>query len=124
MASLTLGPQPEVAGGGLEAIAAWLARFPVSAWATFPVLEFAANVVLFLPAGILWVLWTGGRRWWLAAAAGLALSAGIELTQAVALADRVPDVRDLVANTLGALAGAAVGTAFHSKRIDDAIGKA
>ncbi|WES64919.1 VanZ family protein [Microbacter sp. GSS18] len=116
VASLTLGPQPEAAGGGLEAIAAWLGRFSVTAWVTFPVLEFAANVVLFLPAGVIWVLWAGGRRWWLAALAGLALSTGIELTQAVALADRVPDARDLVANTLGALAGAGAvaGTAARA----------
>lgn len=36
---------------------------------------------------------------------GLALSGAIELTQALFLDTRVPDARDLLANTLGAVVG-------------------
>lgn len=105
---LTLGPQPESANGGLQAIADLLAAWPPTAWVTYLMLEFLANVVLFIPAGVLVVVWAGGARWWLGPLVGLALSASIEGIQAVALPDRVADVRDLVANTLGALLGAAV----------------
>jgi len=111
VASLTLGPQPEAAGGTLVALGDWFAGWQGTAWLTFAVLEFVANIVLFVPLGVLWVAWTGPRRWWLAALAGLALSGAIEATQALALPDRFPDVRDLVANTLGALIGAAVTAA-------------
>ncbi|MCR2812202.1 VanZ family protein [Microbacterium sp. zg.Y1090] len=106
LASLTLGPQPEGAGGTLKALSETFATLPVTAWLTYPVLEFTANVALFTPVGALWVLWTGPRRWWLATGVGLALSAAIELTQAIALPARYPDVRDLIANTLGAAVGA------------------
>ncbi|RLK48976.1 VanZ family protein [Microbacterium telephonicum] len=108
LASQTLGPQPETAGGVLSALTDWFAQWPASAWLTYPVLEFTANVVLFLPVGILWVLWRGGRGWAWAAAIGLAVSTAIETTQGLLLPDRFADVRDLVSNTLGALLGAAV----------------
>ncbi|MCX6502191.1 MAG: VanZ family protein [Microbacterium sp.] len=105
LGSLTLGPQPEGAGGGLRAMAAVFATWPVTAWLTFEVLEFAANIVLFLPAGLLAALWLPPRRRWLAVPAGLVLSAAIEAAQALFFADRVPDPRDLLANTLGAAVG-------------------
>ncbi|KAA9130654.1 VanZ family protein [Microbacterium caowuchunii] len=72
-------------------------------------LEFLANVVLFVPAGALALLWLGRRAgWWWAAAIGLALSGTIEGVQALMLADRVADVRDLLANTLGSVLGALI----------------
>lgn len=108
LARLTLGAQPTEATGSLHALADWFAGSPVTAWVTFPVLEFAANIALFVPAGVLGVLWFGARRWWIAVVVGFVLSAAIEATQAMLLPDRVPDVRDLVANTAGALLGAAL----------------
>ena len=116
LASLTLGPQPETVGGTLVALGDWFGSWQGTAWLTFPVLEFVSNVVLFVPLGVLWVCWTGGRPWWLAALVGLALSGAIETTQALALPDRYPDVRDLVANTLGAVLGAGVAAAAAADR--------
>jgi glycopeptide antibiotics resistance protein len=105
LASVTLGPQPEGVGGTLATWAAWFSTWlPV---VTYSVLEFTANIALFVPAGVLGVLWLGRRRWWLAVPVGLALTCAIEAVQALALPDRYPDVRDLVSNTLGALIGAA-----------------
>ncbi|MBD7956903.1 VanZ family protein [Microbacterium sp. Sa4CUA7] len=121
LASLTIGPPPEGAGGALRDLASWFDGWAATAWLTYPVLEFAANVALFVPLGVLWVLWAGTRRWWFAAAAGLILSVAIELTQALALPDRYPDVRDLIANTLGsalgAVAVAAVAVATRRRRL-------
>jgi glycopeptide antibiotics resistance protein len=85
---------------------------------TLPVLEASANVVMFLPFGVLGVpLLRGAARGrgaavpgaWravgLVTLAGAVLSAAIELTQNV-LPGRVPTVQDVVLNTAGALLGA------------------
>ncbi|MCT9820586.1 VanZ family protein [Microbacterium sp. W1N] len=117
LASQTLGPQPEAAGGVLSALTALMATSSVTAWITYPVLEFVANIVLFVPLGVLWVGWAGRRRWWWAAAAGLLVSAAIEATQGLLLPDRFADVRDLVSNTLGALLGAAAVAAVTRPRL-------
>lgn len=105
---LTLRPvpyEPEVQGL-VDLVVAWFARSDVTAWLTLDRVEFLSNIGLFLPFGALAVLW--GARWWLAVVSGLAASGVIELVQLAFLAERVPDVRDLVANTTGAAVGAAL----------------
>ena len=89
----------------LERLLAWFARHAATAWITFERVEFASNVAMFVPLGVFAVLWFGVRGWWTAPVLGLALSGAIELTQALFLDTRVPDARDLVANTLGAVVG-------------------
>ncbi len=107
VAWLTLRTRPygDVIAGGLDRLLAWLAAHGSTAWITFDRVEFAANVAMFVPLGILAVLWFGVRGWWSAPVIGLAVSAAIELTQAALLPDRVADVRDVVANTSGAVVG-------------------
>lgn len=83
----------------LDALTAW----PASAWVTFGVVEFTANVIMFVPLGMLCVAWR--RPWWQAIAAGVGVSASIETVQLLFLPTRVADVRDVVANTLGAVIG-------------------
>lgn len=105
---LTLRPvpyDPEVQGI-VDLVVAWFARYEATAWLTLERVEFLSNIGLFVPFGALAVLW--GARWWLAIVSGLAVSGVIELVQLTLLAERVPDVRDLVANTTGAAAGAAL----------------
>ncbi len=85
---------------------------------TLPVLEASANVVMFLPFGVLGlpllrdaVARRGrrapgvGRAVALVTLAAAALSTAIELTQ-ILLPGRVPTVQDVVLNTAGALLGA------------------
>lgn len=106
LARLTLVADDAAGTGGI--LRAWAEAFgavPWTRWITFDLLEFTANIVLFVPAGLLGALWLG-RRWWLAIPIGLAISAGIETTQGLALAGRVADVRDLVSNTTGTVVGA------------------
>jgi glycopeptide antibiotics resistance protein len=107
VAWMTLRPAPyePEAGEFLQRLLDAFARSPVLAWITFDVVEFTANVVMFVPLGILCLVWFGARRWWTAPVAGLALSGAIELAQATLLDSRVSDVRDLIANTLGAVVG-------------------
>lgn len=70
-------------------------------------LEFLANIALFVPIGMFLLLLFGAGQWWLAAIGSFALTAFIETLQHQ-IPGRVPDERDLVANTLGGLFGIAV----------------
>jgi len=69
-------------------------------------LELAANVLLFVPLGLLIAGLLPARRWWLAAVAGLLGSGAIESVQFLALDERQAGLRDIATNTLGALLGA------------------
>jgi len=78
--------------------------YGIPAWITFGRLEFAANVVMFLPVGFFGALVLSRHRWLVVPAAAVA-SAGIETIQAMALPLRYGTVRDVISNTLGALFG-------------------
>ena len=91
--------------GALSRVLDWFAGREATSWITFGVVEFGANVAMFVPLGVIAVLWFGVRGWWTAPLIGAGLSLAIETIQAVALDTRVPDVRDLVANTGGAIIG-------------------
>lgn len=69
--------------------------------------EFLANIALFVPAGIFLLLLFGAGNWWLALAAAVAMTVGIESLQ-TQIPGRVPDDRDILANGLGAAIGIAV----------------
>ncbi len=84
-------------------------------WITFARLEFAANVVMFVPLGLFLVLLLGRRQWWLAIGFGLALTAAIEFAQQF-IANRVSDPRDLVANGIGAIVGTLLALAFTAAK--------
>jgi len=104
---MTLRAQPygSAIATGLDRLLTWFAEHASTAWITFDRVEFAANVAMFVPLGILAVLWFGVRGWWSAPVIGALVSTAIESTQALLLSTRVPDVRDIVANTLGAVIG-------------------
>lgn len=91
--------------GIVAAIGRWLhgdlgLAFFGSGW-----IEFAANVIMFIPLGLLLTLLV--RHHLGGAAIAIALSVGVELVQ-VLLPARMPSVRDVVANGLGAAIGAAI----------------
>jgi VanZ family protein len=68
-------------------------------------IEFAANIVLFVPLGFLLTLLF--RNPWVGAIIGLVISAGFEIAQ-ILVPDRQPTVRDVISNTLGAALGALI----------------
>ena len=110
VALITLGPQP---GGSLFRLLAHAAislswRLDPDSGMTYSDLEFVANIAMFLPIGLLFVLVLGPRRWWLALVLGVVLTFGIESAQAF-LPSRVPDARDLAANSAGAIVGSLLG---------------
>ena len=70
-------------------------------------LEFLANIGLFVPIGMFLLLFFGAGGWWLAGLGSFATTALIETLQRQ-IPGRVPDERDLLANTVGGLVGVAV----------------
>lgn len=117
---LTLGPQPLDANGRglLHRIIRYLSGDNTLDWITYALVEFTANIVLFVPVGVLFALLLGWRRWWLAVLLGIALTASIEFAQ-LFLRDRVADQRDIVSNSVGAIIGVVLvlaATAWRLKR--------
>lgn len=117
---LTLGPQPLDSNGRgmLHQFIRFLSGDNTLDWITFARVEFTANIVLFVPVGVLFTLMLGWRRWWLAGILGAGLTAAIEFAQ-LFLPDRVTDPRDLISNSIGAVIGVAlvlVVTAWRANR--------
>ena len=75
---------------------------------SYAMVEFTANVVLFLPLGLLLAAATRRGSRLLALAFCIAASLAIELGQAVFLPERFASPLDLLANSLGAAIGVAV----------------
>jgi VanZ family protein len=81
----------------------------------YAAVESLANVVYFVPLGLLVVLLAGARWWWAAIAVGLVVSTCIETGQALFLPARTGTVDDILANGVGALVGAVVGVLLLSR---------
>ncbi len=105
---ITLWPTPVDRGGGgelLMKVLRRLHRWGIPDWIDYGFVEAASNILLFVPLGAL-VVWIMGRSyWWVGGAAGLLLSAAIELAQFIFLPARYPSVADVLANTIGAALG-------------------
>lgn len=74
----------------------------------FDMIEFAANVALLIPFGVIIGLALGASRAWLGVLMGLTLGCLIELTQLWMLPGRFPSGLDVLANTIGSCIGAAI----------------
>jgi len=108
---ITLTPQLPLADGtdGLVwAILDVIDGFPGARWIDYADVEFVANMAMFAPIGMFFVLLFGRGRWWLAMLLAFSLSCAIELAQLLFFPTRVADVRDIVSNTSGAVVGAIV----------------
>lgn len=113
---VTIGPVGQRLVGdeaplGVLSLDQWLVA---GTWTNGALYEFAGNIALFVPWGILALVVIGERRWWLAAGLGVALTLAIELAQ-IPL-PRISDPRDLVANTLGVLVGIGIASAVRRAR--------
>lgn len=106
VAFLTLGPQPLDDGTDslVWRLLAFFSRHTATDWITYTTLEFWANVAMFVPVGLFFLLLFGRGRWWFAIVLGVVLTCVIEFTQ-LFLPDRVSDPRDIVANSVGAFVG-------------------
>lgn len=90
-----------------------LAAAGAPGWVDYAHLEFGANIVMFVPLGVLIALLLPRWEWWLAPIIGLALSLAIEFGQALLLPERFATPLDVLANTAGATIGALVVTGFR-----------
>ncbi|WP_221583723.1 VanZ family protein [Microbacterium sp. G2-8] len=76
-------------------------------------LEFVANIGMFVPLGFLLGLALPGWGWWLALLLLPAYSGAIEWVQGEYLGGRVSDMRDIVANSIGAWIGTFVAATLR-----------
>lgn len=83
-------------------------------WMDYAAVEAAANVLLFVPLGLLAGLLLPARRWWLAVLLCVGLSAGAEVLQELFLPERRGDLQDVLNNGAGALLGVAVTAAVRA----------
>lgn len=81
----------------------------VPAFVDYGVVEFVANVGMFIPIGLFAAIAVSKKLWWIVIIAGPLMSIGIERAQSLLLPDRFATVSDIVANSLGAIIGAIVG---------------
>lgn len=111
LAPIALLTGEDHAGGGIvAALSHVLTGFGLPYSPTFFALEFLANIVLFVPLGLLMPLALGriaAPTALLTVTSGLAVSLAIETAQ-LSIEGRVSDPRDLVSNTLGTAVGVAI----------------
>ena len=100
--------------GSIDRLLGILHRNGMPEWFGYNKLEFAANVLMFVPLGFLTSILLPARIWWLALICCPALSVVIELTQAQFLSARFATVTDVAANTIGALIGAVLAVGIRA----------
>lgn len=103
--TLRAEPYDDSIDSWIDLLIAAFSRDQRTAWITFGLVEFAANIFLFVPMGVLLTLLVGRHRWWAAALGGFALSLAIELVQ-LGIPSRVSDPRDVLSNGIGTTVGA------------------
>lgn len=118
---LTLGPQPidDEPNGALFRLLDLLGRYRSTGWVTYSGLEFSANIAMFVPVGLFFLLLLGRSFWFAAFITGVGLTFAIETVQ-IFLPTRVSDPRDLLSNSIGALIGvtaAMIVTAPKARRL-------
>lgn len=92
-------------------------RHGVPPWFNYKFVEASANVVLFIPLGIVSSLAFPNMPWWRIGAFGMVISCCMELGQLLFLHERFSSPLDLVTNTSGAVIGALV-TEWALKRLE------
>ncbi|MDQ1605844.1 MAG: hypothetical protein QOJ18_211 [Microbacteriaceae bacterium] len=103
---ITLGPQPLNSQDQrlLARILSYFGNHDATRWINYNLVEFSANVAMFVPLGVFFLLLLGRRRAWLAMLLGVVITVGIETAQ-LFIAGRVSDPRDVLANSAGTLIG-------------------
>lgn len=101
--------------GQLASVLRFLHRHGIPDWFNYQFVEASANVVLFIPLGIVSALAFLEKPWWRIGAFGLVASGCMELGQLLFLHDRFASPLDLVTNTSGAVLGALLTTAALTK---------
>lgn len=110
MLAILLWPSPIDApiDGALRKVLHWIHVHGAPDWFDYDFVQFAANVLLFVPLGALISSMVTRTLWWVSGLFGLALSLLVEFIQATLISDRFATVGDVLANTSGAVLGGAL----------------
>ncbi|MRG60442.1 VanZ family protein [Agromyces sp. CFH 90414] len=111
----TPGDDAQPVGSALVIAAELVAALGVPFDAAYTVIEFGANIALFVPLGLLLVLAVRGMPVWGAALIGALTTCVIEVVQ-LAIPGRFSTLSDVIANTLGTVLGAAIAWAALRRR--------
>lgn len=116
VALVVLWPSPvdRPEAGTIQVVFVWLHAHGLPRWLGYAQLEWTSNVAFFVPFGLLAVLL--GARPWAAVLAGVAASAAAETAQALFLPERTASLMDILANSLGALVGAAIAVLVQRRQ--------
>ncbi len=112
--TLTPTPVDRPYRGSLDQFLQELHERGVPEWVGYPQIEFAGNVLFFVPAGFLAALVLLRHDWWLVAVLAPAFSALLEGAQAVFLPERQPSAMDVVANGIGGAVGAVLAVGVRT----------
>ncbi|HYI32902.1 MAG TPA: VanZ family protein [Glaciibacter sp.] len=86
----------------------------VPAFVNYGLIEFSANIALFMPVGILLGLVVPLRIWPLSLMLGPVLSVAIEVVQHTFLSARYATVSDVIANSIGATIGVLIAASARA----------
>ena len=113
LALIAFWPSPvdEPVQGELASILSFLHTHGIPVWFNYKFVEAAANVLLFIPLGVVASLAFTEKRWWQIGAFGLIVSGCMELGQLLFLHNRFASLQDIVTNTGGAVIGALLAIA-------------
>jgi VanZ family protein len=113
LALIAFWPSPvdALVQGQLASVLNFLRGHGMPHWLNYEFVEAAANVVLFIPLGIVAVLAFAEKRWWHIGGFGVTVSGCIELGQLLFLHNRFASFLDLVTNTGGVVTGALLAAA-------------
>lgn len=100
--------------GLLERAISELHERGVPGFVDYAFIESFANVLLFVPVGVVFGLMVPFRWWPVALLLGPALSAAIEGTQRFVLDQRVSTVQDVIANSVGATVGVLIAVGLRA----------
>lgn len=114
LAFIAFWPSPvdQPVQGQLAGILQYLHHNGIPAWFNYRFVEASANVLLFVPLGLVSRLSFPQKQWWRVGAFGLLISGCMELGQLLFLHNRFASPLDLVTNTSGAILGALLLTAL------------
>ena len=113
-------PVDDGVSDSIERLLNWLHVRGMPRWFNFGLIEKGANVLLFIPFGILVATYFAPRRTWLALPVGVAASSIIEVCQQLFLPERFPTVYDVLANSLGAAIGALIIYTWQKRHLSTA----
>ncbi len=110
LALIAFWPSPvdAPAAGLLARVLRKLHSWGAPPWINYDLAESVANILLFVPLGVLLVWILGRSYWWVAAPAALITSGAIEVGQFLFLPARFPTFSDVIANTAGGVLGGAL----------------